>query len=64
MSKRNTRIQITVRVSPKTLEQIEMLREHVEWETTFGNDINRADVIREALRRGLNELQKELKPKK
>ena len=64
MSKQTSRTQITVRVSFETLERIEKLREHVEWETTFGPDINRADIIREAIRRGLDELEKEQDIKK
>lgn len=62
MSKQK-RVQITVRVFPKTLERIESLMKLVEWESTFGQDINRVDIIREALRRGLEDLEKEISEK-
>ena len=56
--------QITVRVSENTLERLDTLVERAPWEATFGGSIRRSDVVREALRRGLTDLEKEFDQQK
>lgn len=57
-------IQIAVRVSEKTLERLDNLVERAPWEATFGSSIRRSDVIREAIRRGLDDIEKEFDQQK
>lgn len=56
--------QITVRVTNETVTRINKLVEQAPWTATYGGQIRSSDVIREALRRGLDDLEKELKKKK
>lgn len=55
------RIQIAVRIDEETLKRVDELVERVKWDATFGETIRRSDVLREAIRRGVDELEKETK---
>lgn len=55
------RIQIAVRIDEETLKRVDELVVRVKWDATFGETIRRSDVLREAIRRGVDELEKETK---
>lgn len=55
--------QITVRVTEETVARVNKLVEQAPWTATYGASVKASDVIREALRRGLDDLERELKKK-